>query len=311
MTDKQASGAIDWVEACPSCSSLRFTVVGSAKGMSCTLGERVFTQPDYEIRQCSDCFLFYRTPNLGADDLSEYYSLVDYRKWESPGLFPTERTVHERLMELDPGARLLDFGCSSGRLLAPLVGRFDCHGFEINSDAARTAAEKGLKMIPQSEFDSKTCGSFAAIVLCDVFEHLSSPTQLLKELAGRLAPRGVLIIVTGNADSRACIPDPAGFWYFRTVEHLCMMNRKHADFLARELELKITDWIEVSHYDSSLYERVFQSSRHLAYWEFRNKTLLSRWVLPLIPWFRNARDWEWPPLYTTSNDHVVAVFEKP
>lgn len=145
MTDEAATGTVVRVEVCPSCSSRDFRVVGSAKGMSCMLGEREFSQPDYEIRQCSECFLLYRTPNLSADELSVYYSMVDFRKWENPGLFPTERAVHRRLMRLERGARVLDFGCSSGRLLGPLVDRFECHGFEINADAARAAGEKGLR----------------------------------------------------------------------------------------------------------------------------------------------------------------------
>jgi SAM-dependent methyltransferase len=285
-------------------------VVGKAPGLRCTLSDREFEQPDYEIRKCAHCFILYRTPNLSANELSAYYSLVDYRKWEIPGIFPTERAVRQKLLKLREGARVLDFGCSSGRLLAPLVGRLDCYGFEINAESARAAAEKGLKMISQNAIDSGSCRMFDAIVLCDVFEHLSSPTSLLARLVEMLEPAGTLIVVTGNADSSACIPDPANFWYFRTVEHLCMMNRKHAEFIEQELKLKLTDWITLSHYDSSLYERAFQWVRHVAYWEFRGRTFFGRRILPIVPYLRRARQWKTPPIYTASDDHVVAVFEK-
>lgn len=298
------------VEACPACQSRDYAEAGRAPALICHLGERDFVQPDYVVRECSACGLIYRTPNLSPEELGAYYALVDYRKWEVPGFFPTERAIHQRLRLRPSRARILDFGCSSGRLLAPLVADHDCCGFEINAEAARIAATKGLSMIAPTEFVSGGCGLFDAIVMSDVFEHLSAPVELLCKLIGLLNPGGELLIVTGNADAPACRLDPAQFWYFRNVEHLCMLTRRHAEFIARELGLTLEVWHELSHYDTPLRERLFQSARHFAFWQFRHRTLLSKMLLPLVPMLNRAPSWPVAPAYTASADHVHAVFQK-
>ncbi len=298
------------VKICPACQCQNSSEAGRASGLTCRLGERDFVQPNYAVHECSSCGLIYRAPNLSPDELNAYYARVDYRKWEVPGFFPTERAVHQRLRQWPRGARILDFGCSSGRLLAPLVAAYDCCGFEINAEAARTAASKGLTMISLTAFDSGACGPFDAIVMMDVFEHLSAPVELLRKLVGLLQSGGELLIITGNADAPACRLDPAQFWYFRTVEHLCMLSRRHADFLARKLGVTLTEWRELSHYDTPLRERIFQSARHFAYWQFRRDTLLSKTLLPLVPMLNRARRWPLAPAYTASADHVLVVFQK-
>ena len=146
--------------------------------------------------------------------------------------------------------------------------------------------------------------------MSDVFEHLSAPVELLRQLVGLLQPSGELLIVTGNADTPACRLDPAQFWYFRTVEHLCMLNRRHAEFLARELDVTLAEWREMSHYDTPLRERLFQSARHFAYWQFHHGTLLSKTILPLVPMLNRARHWPIAPAYTASADHLLAVLKK-
>lgn len=299
------------VEECPACNSRSFSEAGSAHGVHCRLGEHNFVQPHYVIRQCSNCALLYRTPNLSDEELDSYYSLVDYRKWEVPGFFPTENAILERLRELSPGARVLDFGCSSGRLLEPLVRSYKCFGFEIAGEAARIAHDKGITILTPAEFNSGSCGFFEAIVLSDVFEHLSKPTDLLRHLVNLLKPGGELIIVTGNSDAPACQLDPAQFWYFRTVEHLCMINHRHAEFLSQKLSVSIVEWKQISHYKVSLRERVFQHTRHFAYWQFRNNTVVARLILRWAPVLKRARTWKIAPAYTASDDHVLAVFKKP
>jgi hypothetical protein len=109
------------VEVCRACRSPEFVTTGIAPGFVCHLEERNFAQPDYEVRECSACSLFYRTPNLSSLELARYYSLADCRKWEIRSLFPKEKVVLERLPKLRNASRILDYGCSSGPLLAPLV----------------------------------------------------------------------------------------------------------------------------------------------------------------------------------------------
>jgi SAM-dependent methyltransferase len=69
-------------------------------------------------------------------------------------------------------------------------------------------------------------GSFHAIVIFDVMEHLTDPVGILRALARLLAPGGVMLIETGNTDAtpwRVCGTD---FWYCGLVEHVGFFNRR-------------------------------------------------------------------------------------
>jgi hypothetical protein len=76
----------------------------------------------------------------------------------------------------------------------------------------------------------------------------------LRALDRVLAPGGTLIVCTGNADAPPCRRDVGGFWYFRNVEHLVMID----DAIARRgahLGYRIAEWRETSHYAMPLGKR--------------------------------------------------------
>src|SRR5208337_404762 len=103
------------VEVCPSCGATGFMATGpEASGLEANCGGEIFQQPPYSVRECSSCGLLYKDNTTSPAELDEYYAVVDFRKWEIPGLFPTERAALAVLRKLPHGARILDFGCSTG-----------------------------------------------------------------------------------------------------------------------------------------------------------------------------------------------------
>ena len=299
------------VEACPLCGSNRFESTGpEAPGLSATAGDERFTHGSYFVRRCLDCGLLFRDPTLSQADLDRYYAKIDFRGWERDGYFPTERRVLELLRRLPRNSRILDFGCSSGRLLAGLCGQHQCYGIEVNVAAAAEAAKKGLTMLSFQDAISMLDRKFDAIVMVDVFEHLAHPLDLLQQLVTLLAEGGVLILVTGNGEAPACRRDPGQFWYFRNVEHLCMLTRQCADFLCDRLGLRIEQWVEMSHYDASISERMVQLAQNFVFWQFRNQTFLARRVLNHAPGMERLKTGLVAPTFSCSRDHVVAEFRR-
>ena len=300
------------IDHCPACGSAKSKVTGATmQPLSTIVGGREFIQPAFTILECTECGLLYKTAVMGQEDMSAYYHAADFHKWEIPGLFPTERVVLGILVKLPKGAQILDYGCSSGRLLSTLVDRYHCLGSEMNAAAAEFAAQRGLQMVPPAEFDSSPPRDLDAVVIMDVFEHLAAPIELLRKLYACLKPGGRLIIGTGNGDAPACRRDPAQFWYFLNVEHVCMITRRHAQFLCDKLGLRLESWNEGSHYDTPLREIVAQQLRDFAYWQFYKAPVLKRLALGLIPVLNRARHWSYAPALTCTADHVVAVFVKP
>jgi SAM-dependent methyltransferase len=296
------------VKCCPGCAHTGFQIKGQKGKLFDTLvGEVLFRQQDYYIKCCLQCGLYYKSHILSASELAHYYQVVDFSKWESDELFPSEQALIVTLRKLPKGSRVLDYGCSSGRLLSHLVNDYMCFGVEVNEKAASSAVSKGIKIL--SEKDVLVSSPFDAIVLCDVFEHLPDPISVLRMLCRKLNQHGLLILCTGNADARACQKDIANFWYFRTPEHLCMLSRKFISFLASNLKLDLLVWKEISHYDVRLLERVRQHLKNFAYWQFHGEGISALVpILRFLPFIKRARNWDVQPALTCTDDHVLAVF---
>jgi SAM-dependent methyltransferase len=296
------------VTRCPGCGGQKFHRVGRpAPECATVLGGESFVQPPYSALRCEECGLIFKSEMADPDLFPRLYSLADYRTWEIDGLYPTERMSLAALRGVPPGGRILDFGCSSGRLLAALGPEYERLGLEINAAAASVAQARGIRIV--------SCladvGALDAALLVDVFEHLMQPLDELKLVAERLKPGGLLVLTTGDGDAPACRDDPAGFWYFRTVQHLIMLTRQYAEFLQPHLDATLISWQNVSHYDTPATEKIFQWARRLAYDIFHaSPPRRGRWLASMLPFIRRARHWTQQPQFTCSADHVVAVFRK-
>jgi len=301
-------------DRCPACHGDTYDRAGPpAPGGTTEVAGRTFRQPPFEARRCRSCHLVFKSAVAAPDVLADYYRRIDYRHWETPVLYPTERPVLALLRDLPPGSRVVDFGCSSGRFLGEVAGRHECFGFEINPDAAQAAAARGITILPLDFLDRREPGpGFDAAVLMDVFEHLGQPLAVLRKLAAKLRPGGQLVICTGNSDAPPVRGEPALFWYFELIEHLCMLNPAHARFIASELGLALVREDRCSHYDMPWSLRARQRIYSWTFEAFHRSS--SRWlpaVLGLIPKLRNARRWTSRPVWNSAADHLVLVFQKP
>lgn len=299
------------VNGCPGCKSNDFKLIENiGSPIYITLREQTFCQPEYQIYHCQDCGLYYKNNVIDESELAKYYPQADFLRYEYEGLFPTERITIEALLKLPKGSKILDFGCSTGRLLSRLVADYECFGMEVNVAAKKIAESKGIKILNWVDLSNSKELKFDAILLSDVFEHLNHPTELLAKLCQSLNNDGLLLICTGNADVHACQKDVANFWYFRTIEHLCMLSRKHVDFLANHLNLQLIYWQEISHYDFSVYGFARQYVQDFAYWQFHGVNKLSfKSILKFIPVLNKAEKWNSPPAFSCSRDHVLIVFQ--
>ena len=272
MTDSslapQSADLLARQDHCPACGAVDYEIVGPpGAGFAAEAGGRHFWQTDYQARRCRCCSLLFKSAIAALHQLDDYYQRVDFRKWEIPGLYPTERRVLGLLNALPIGSRILDFGCSSGRLLSRLTGSFAVlRGRNQCGSRPDCVRKRHHDTCAPNLYSRQTdAPKFNAITIVDLFEHLSAPTDLLRKLVNQLCPGGRLILCTGDADAPAIRSDPANFWYFRNVEHLCMLNRRHGEYLARELALRLVAWDRESHYDSSSVVRLKQWCQTFAY----------------------------------------------
>jgi 2-polyprenyl-3-methyl-5-hydroxy-6-metoxy-1,4-benzoquinol methylase len=121
-------------------------------------------------------------------------------------LFPIRRgeiDAEARFLHAIPEGCLLDVGCGSGEWLAFMseLG-WRVEGVDFDENAVRVARQKGLKVhcgsLEQQNFPD---GTFDAVTLNHVIEHIPDPISTLAECIRILKPSGKLVLFTPNASS--------------------------------------------------------------------------------------------------------------
>jgi SAM-dependent methyltransferase len=95
------------------------------------------------------------------------------------------------------GRRLLDVGTHTGRFLQfAMRAGWHAEGIELNPRTAAFAAAHAGAPVHQASAESLAAEGrrYDAIVLTDVLEHIPRPVDVLRSLAGLLAPGGVLAV---------------------------------------------------------------------------------------------------------------------
>lgn len=124
------------------------------------------------------------------------------------GLQLRARHAWQALRRLPPPARILDFGCGSGRFALFLARKWPhcaVSGYEPDPAALAAAKERqaaagftNLAFTP-----ALPAGPFDLVLLLDVIAHIADPEQLGRQVAAVLRPGGVLILHTPCGAARA------------------------------------------------------------------------------------------------------------
>ena len=101
-----------------------------------------------------------------------------------------------------PPGRLLDVGCGDGRHLRLLrrLG-WEVIGIDIDETAAEVARRRFGLDVRTCRMDELPAGSFDAVVLHHVFEHVADPGRVVSDIRRLLRPGGRCVVVTPNAAS--------------------------------------------------------------------------------------------------------------
>lgn len=204
LTIKLEKQPIDCNVNCPLCQSLKISEFHRDK-----------RRPYF---QCDDCHLvfvppeFYHTP---AEERAEYERHQNdpnnpgYRRFLS-------RLFDPLVVQLKPGDKGLDFGCSPGPTLSIM---FEEAGFPVSLYDPFFAPDRSVLIEQGYDFITAT----------EVLEHLHDPRGNLDALWNCLKPSGVLGIMT------KWVIDQAAFsrWhYIQDPTHVCFFSRETLAWLA-------------------------------------------------------------------------------
>lgn len=152
--------------------------------------------------------------------------------------------------DLDPDARVLDFGCANGSLLS-LIPNDEKVGVEVNPASRRLAAQRDLDV--RESLDAIETGSIDSVVSSHVLEHTLNPFDELKGLRRVLRPLGTLMLVLPVDDWRTqrrwTLPETNHHLYTWTPQNLANLLDE-AGFDVRRVDLwpyalpgRLTPWL--------------------------------------------------------------------
>jgi SAM-dependent methyltransferase len=191
--------------SCPSCTSLKVDSV-----------RRKFLVT--ALLECQNCGLRFRVPK-DTDTGSRHFYQGDYEQGFTTDL-PSDEQLKEMLVcrfkntvkdyqtyitvlhaiGVEPGATILDFGCSWGYGSWQLQDAgFRVYSYEVNKSRAEFARRKlGCSIVGDDLVSDPIDCLFSAHVL----EHLTDPNLLWRIAERVLSPNGVVVCFLPNGDSR-------------------------------------------------------------------------------------------------------------
>lgn len=156
--------------------------------------------PVLHICKCPVTDLIFYYP-FGLDGKAEFYA--ELSKW--PWYYQAERWEHREVFKwIEKGMAVLEIGSGSGAFLSLLTKNKEVNytGLELNSDAIREAAKRGISLKDETLHTHALNHSEKYDVVCSfqVFEHISAVKELFTDAFSLLKPGGRLIIAVPNND---------------------------------------------------------------------------------------------------------------
>ncbi len=173
------------------------------------------------VAECPGCRVAFQTP-LPAPAAS-----LAYMNWRWRGYGKRDRYVEDTSNQLGRArvqlgylrervaqtGSLLDFGAGAGAFVRAAIDQgWDAHGVEQSESARRRARDTYQVELQATAGD----GVYDVITLWDVVEHLREPAALLRMLASRLKPGGLIFVETGNWENwrRVAERDRWGLYFY-------------------------------------------------------------------------------------------------
>jgi 2-polyprenyl-3-methyl-5-hydroxy-6-metoxy-1,4-benzoquinol methylase len=230
-----------------------------------------------QIVQCLTCGLVYTNPRLESMDILALYAKSEDEEYseESSSRSINAHLSLNTLLQWVPGGRLLDVGCSTGYFLNAARVHYDVQGIEPSRQAARYARETLKLNVLEGGLDDApvTPGSFNAVTMNDVIEHLTDPLAALKRIHELLAPNGIFYLVTPNVGSLTARLLGRRWWGLRPA-HIYYFSGPTLKAMLEKAGFEVVL--------SRSYGRAFSGR----YWVSRVKNY-SRWITRTAEWLMN------------------------
>jgi SAM-dependent methyltransferase len=261
---------------------------------------------EFVLRRCASCGFVFKHPGIPQDKLLDCYRRAAWTRWEGRPdprrrRFDDWRSLAE---SHTPGRRILEIGCSNGAMLEFFGDGWERFAVEPGADAARVAAERGVKILGRTIDDVDPGERFHAVISVDVVEHVPDPLPFFRAAAARLHPGGILIIVTGDTDSLPWRLAGSRNWYPAYLEHVSFYNDRCMREIGRRCGLETVAHTRTSHARTTPRERASHLVKNVGYAGVHALGGFGVPALRRVFVTRRAPGWE------SARDHMAHIFRR-
>ncbi len=173
----------------------------------------MFSKNDCHIWKCISCGTGHTEVNAFAPEsyyTEDYFNgtYVDgysnYVETEEALRVEFSKTLRYLNKYAPTGGKLLEIGCAYGFFLNLAQDLYDVYGVEISAKAVDECHKRGLSQVHAGVLSQDVLdivGSYDALVMLDVIEHLEEPKKILATAASQLKSGGIALLTTGDYSS--------------------------------------------------------------------------------------------------------------
>lgn len=196
----------------------------------------------YDVVVCRQCGFSFASNIPQQEAFDNYYKELSKYEYQERGgresLYDLKRfenisnTIHRQLLKQKNSfsSRILDIGCSTGRLLKLLKDKGYTHVFGLDPSPVCARLAKKLYDIDvfiDSLFTFKTEVKFDVIILIGVLEHIKDLRLAIKNIQNLLSSNGLVYLEVPDA-TRFCFYEDAPFQQF-SIEHINFFSPQSLD----------------------------------------------------------------------------------
>lgn len=210
---------------CPLCSGTRSEVLRHVAVSHPKVGGT------YRLRRCRDCDLVQLAPRLEDATLATLYGEEFYFPEASvfsgvaDGVKALIQDARRQVVEKRARVgRLLDVGSGDGAFVHHMASHgWDATGLDFSRAASELATRRGLRgrylMGSLADHDLPP-GSFDAVTMWQVLEHIGEPVAMLERVRALLRPGGLLVASVPNLDGLSAALTQERWWGLDVPRHL-------------------------------------------------------------------------------------------
>ena len=208
--------------------------------------------PELKLCRCTQCGCLWASDARQEEAvLASAYERVSASYFDSLENDPRYVRFYQWLEQLAKqhasGRTILDVGCGEGVFLSTLSDEWSRHGIEPSASGAKLAQQRQLD-VSQATLDSSSKRYEADVITAlDVVEHVIDPHRFIESFKRHLCAGGVLLLLTGDADSYAAKVAGARWSYLKWCGHISVFSRVGLRKVLESHGFEVVAWKRCEH----------------------------------------------------------------